>query len=164
MINESRHLLVFGVPKINLKNEIKRKLNNFGDISILELITDEMSSKGLNIFIYFVEKIQFLTSPTFLFQISVELEAFTDCYHVSFVKLEHARRCKKFLDARNFYGGILHISYAPEKETVDDVRLKLKQRISEVKFRIKVNKKRLLKRQQSDEMENDKDNKRLKLN
>lgn len=73
----------------------------------------------------------------------VKLEQFTDCYHGVFKKLEHARKCKKFLDARNFYGGVLHISYAPEFETIDDIRQKFRQRISEVKFRSRINKRKM---------------------
>lgn len=69
----------------------------------------------------------------------VQLEQFTDCCHVVFDKLEDARKAKRFLDAKNFYGGILHISYAPERESIDELRAKLYQRVHEVKFRNKVN-------------------------
>lgn len=64
---------------------------------------------------------------------------FTDVYHVKFHKLEHARRAKRFLDATEFYGGILHISYAPEYESLDELRRKLTQRRNEVYQRINVN-------------------------
>lgn len=73
------------------------------------------------------------------FPIIDEIEPFTDCYKISFDKLEHARRAKKFLDAKNFYGGILHVSYAPEYETVDELRQKLTQRRKEVAYRIRLN-------------------------
>ena len=56
---------------------------------------------------------------------------------MEFVKLHEARRAKKQLDAKKFYGGILHISYATENESVADVRNKLLQRQKEVKFRLK---------------------------
>lgn len=86
---------------------------------------------------------------------------FTDCYHIVFQKLHVARKAKKNLDARSFYGGnhrykctnvifvwinvfwyllgILHISYAPEYESTNDVKDKLQQRISEVNYRIRIN-------------------------
>jgi RNA-binding protein 48 len=67
------------------------------------------------------------------------IEQFTDVYHIEFKKLEHARRAKKFLDAKNFYGGLLHISYAPEYESINDLREKLKKRKTEVLFRLKLN-------------------------
>lgn len=71
----------------------------------------------------------------------VEVEQFTDVYHAKFRKIEHARRAKKFFDARNFYGGIIHISYAPEFEANDDIRRKFSQRKKEVQYRLKVNSK-----------------------
>jgi len=77
---------------------------------------------------------------------SVELEAFTDCFHVCFEKLERARKAKKIIDKKNFYGGILHVSYAPEHETLDELRQKLQQRRKEVDYRIKINQKNTLKK------------------
>ncbi|EAU77365.3 AGAP003741-PA [Anopheles gambiae str. PEST] len=97
--NESRHLLIFGVPQINLLRELRQELVRFGAL---------------------------LPEP------------FTDVFHACFVKLEKARQAKKLLDARNFYGGILHLSYAPELESVEEVRAKLNQRRSEVRFRAKL--------------------------
>ena len=38
------------------------------------------------------------------------------------------RYAKKKLDMRSFYGGMLHVCYAPEYETVDDTRQKLIER------------------------------------
>lgn len=56
---------------------------------------------------------------------------------MKYKKLQEARRAKKQLDAKSFYGGILHVSYATENESVGDVRSKLLQRQKEVKFRLK---------------------------
>lgn len=39
--NESKHLFIFGVPKINLQNELKRKLTNFGEHT-LKCVTNEI--------------------------------------------------------------------------------------------------------------------------
>lgn len=39
------------------------------------------------------------------------------------------------------FSGILHISYAPEYESIDDIRKKFDQRRDEVKHRINLNKK-----------------------
>lgn len=71
------------------------------------------------------------------FSIILELELFTDVFSVEFVKLHEARKAKKQLDAKSFYGGTLHISYALENESVADCRSKLLQRQKEVKFRLK---------------------------
>lgn len=41
------------------------------------------------------------------------------------------------LDTKNFYGGVLHISYASELETLDETRRKLLQRRKDVTYRLK---------------------------
>ncbi|XP_053690560.1 RNA-binding protein 48 [Sabethes cyaneus] len=114
--NESRHLLVFGVPQINLLRELKAEFRRHGTVQCVINITDSIKASG-----------------------SLQVEAFTDVFHVKFEKLEKARQAKKALDARNFYGGILHISYAPEKESLQELQEKLSQRRKEVNFRIQKN-------------------------
>lgn len=69
----------------------------------------------------------------------MELEAFTDVFAAKFERLEVARRAKRMLDARQFYGGILHISYAPERESLQELREKMLQRRQEVALRIRRN-------------------------
>lgn len=49
------------------------------------------------------------------------------------------RIAKRFLDGKNFFGGILHVFYAPELETIAETRQKLHQRNREVAIRIKRN-------------------------
>uniref|UniRef100_A0A182TY14 RNA-binding protein 48 n=1 Tax=Anopheles melas TaxID=34690 RepID=A0A182TY14_9DIPT len=107
--NESRHLLIFGVPQINLLRELRQELVRFGAVESISNITDswQREHEGSD---------------------ELQPEPFTDVFHACFVKLEKARQAKKLLDARNFYGGILHLSYAPERESVDEVRAKLNQR------------------------------------
>lgn len=56
------------------------------------------------------------------------------------------RFAKKQIDTKNFFGGILHVCYAPELETIEQTRIKLQTRISEVmkhinKFGLNNNKK-----------------------
>lgn len=111
--NESRHLLVFGVPQINLARELKDQLRRHGNIQLVQNVTEDIKASG-----------------------SFDVELFTDVFYVKFEKLDKARRAKKFLDAKNFYGGILHISYAPERETAEDLRQKLEQRKREVAYRL----------------------------
>lgn len=36
------------------------------------------------------------------------------------------------MDTKHFFGGILHVCYAPELETIDQTRAKLQIRIAEV--------------------------------
>ncbi|XP_017069426.1 RNA-binding protein 48 [Drosophila eugracilis] len=114
--SESRHLLIFGVPKINLQADLKTKLQGFGKLQSCICITSEMASK-------------------------MELEAFTDVFAVKFERLEVARRAKRMLDAHQFFGGILHISYAPEREPLEELREKMLQRKHEVHLRIRRNQK-----------------------
>ena len=55
-------------------------------------------------------------------------EPYTDVYWVKFVDIDAARVAKRKLDNRSFFGKNLHISYAPEFESVDETRKKLQQR------------------------------------
>lgn len=41
--NESVHLLVFGVPKINLQNEMKKTFQRFGKTEFVKNVTDEIA-------------------------------------------------------------------------------------------------------------------------
>ncbi|XP_056876897.1 RNA-binding protein 48 [Takifugu flavidus] len=55
-------------------------------------------------------------------------EEFTEVYLVKFQKLTSARAAKRYMDEKSFYGGVLHVCYVPEYETVEDTRLKLQDR------------------------------------
>ena len=48
-----------------------------------------------------------------------------------------ARMCKRKLDDQPFYGGTLHICYAPEYESTEDTRLKLQERRKDVARRLR---------------------------
>lgn len=130
--NESRHLLVFGVAQINLTKELRNEFRRHGSVQLVQNVTESVKATG-----------------------NIEIEAFTDVFHITFEKLEQARRAKRFLDAKNFFGGILHISYAPERETVDELRQKLQQRRKEVNYRIHHNRKQTLKRPKPETLEPD---------
>jgi RNA-binding protein 48 len=52
------------------------------------------------------------------------------------------RFAKRKLDATSFYGGVLHICYAPEMETVEEVKEKLEARKKDVYKRLNPNFKR----------------------
>lgn len=55
---------------------------------------------------------------------------------VQFAEIQDARKAKKFLDATNFYGGVLHISYAPELESTAETRAKMIRRSEDVAKRV----------------------------
>ncbi|XP_073979285.1 RNA-binding protein 48-like [Rhodnius prolixus] len=104
---ESSHLLVFNVPAINLSTELRLLCERLGKLALFEKL-----AKG------------------------IEIEEFTEVFHVNYLKEPSARYAKKFLDNRSFYGGFLHVCYAPEKETLEETRIKLITRRNEIAFRI----------------------------
>lgn len=67
---------------------------------------------------------------------NVETELFTECYHISYERIQSARIAKKLEDNKNYYGGILHVCYAPECETLEETKRKLLQRNKDVLARL----------------------------
>ncbi|XP_077124300.1 RNA-binding protein 48 isoform X2 [Ranitomeya variabilis] len=55
-------------------------------------------------------------------------EQFTEVYLIKFQRLQSARVAKRKLDENSFFGGILHVCYAPEFESVQETREKLQDR------------------------------------
>ncbi|CAG9863455.1 unnamed protein product [Phyllotreta striolata] len=108
---ESQHFYVYGVPSINLRNELRRLCAKYGQVLSISVVSD------------------------------VETEIFTECYHVRYQRIQSARIAKRLLDGRSFYGGILHICYAPECESVQETKLKLAQRKKDVTSRLQTKEK-----------------------
>lgn len=104
--NESNHLLVFNVPSLNLRQETKALFTKFGKL------------------------ISFTVTPKHT------IESFTETYHAVFESIQSARIAKKMLDTKNFYGGSLHVCYAPEFESLNQTRNKILQRQRDVIFRL----------------------------
>ncbi|XP_063392117.1 RNA-binding protein 48 [Cydia fagiglandana] len=105
--SESNHLLIFGVPSLNLRQEAKALFQKFGRLKSFNLAKDYKS------------------------------EQFTETYHAVFEKIQSARIAKRMLDTKNFYGGSLHVTYAPELEDLDETRIKLLQRKHDVLTRLR---------------------------
>ncbi|KAK3532379.1 hypothetical protein QTP86_016710 [Hemibagrus guttatus] len=97
---ESRFLLVQGVPAIGVMTELVQLFALYGVIEEYRVL-DEYPA-----------------------------EQFTEVYLIKFQKLTSARAAKRNTDEKSFYGGILHVCYAPEYETVEDIRKKLQDRRS----------------------------------
>ncbi|KAJ8273321.1 hypothetical protein GJAV_G00100250 [Gymnothorax javanicus] len=95
---ESRFLLVQGVPAIGVMTELVQLCALYGAIEEYRVL-DEYPA-----------------------------EEFTEVYLIKFQKLQSAKVAKRNLDERSFYGGLLHVCYAPENETVEDTRQKLHER------------------------------------
>ncbi|XP_062870202.1 RNA-binding protein 48 [Trichomycterus rosablanca] len=95
---ESCFLLVQGVPAIGVMTELVQLFAIYGVIEEYRIL-DEYPA-----------------------------EQFTEVYLVKFQKLTSARAAKRHTDEKSFYGGILHVCYSPEYETVEDTRKKLQDR------------------------------------
>ncbi|KAF1381545.1 hypothetical protein PFLUV_G00155100 [Perca fluviatilis] len=95
---ESRYLMVQGVPAIGLMTELIQLCALYGAVEEYRPL-DEYPA-----------------------------EEFTEVYLVKFQKLTSARAAKRRMDEKSFYGGVLHVCYVPEYETVEDTRLKLQDR------------------------------------
>ncbi|XP_078497627.1 RNA-binding protein 48-like [Lissotriton helveticus] len=95
---ESRYLMVQGVPAIGVMNELIEHFALFGTIEEYHAL-DEYPA-----------------------------EEFTEVYLIKFHRLHSARVAKRKLDERSFFGGVLHVCYAPEFETVQETREKLQDR------------------------------------
>ncbi|XP_071356377.1 RNA-binding protein 48 [Trachinotus anak] len=95
---ESRYLMVQGVPAIGVMTELIQLCALYGVVEEYRPL-DEYPA-----------------------------EDFTEVYLVKFQKLTSARAAKRHMDEKSFYGGVLHVCYVPEYETVEDTRLKLQDR------------------------------------
>ncbi|XP_076294751.1 RNA-binding protein 48 [Lasioglossum baleicum] len=109
--DESKHVVICGVPKLQLSEEVKKLVEPYGDVKRIHVVPDYPA------------------------------EEFTEAYYLQYARIQSARIAKRFIDGKNFYGGSLHIFYVPEVETVAETKTKLAQRHREVGIRIKRNQK-----------------------
>ncbi|RLU22951.1 hypothetical protein DMN91_005229 [Ooceraea biroi] len=107
--DESQHLLICGVPKLQLGKEVEKLVHPYGAVKVIQLV-DEYPS-----------------------------EEFTETYHVHYEHIQSARIAKRVIDNKNFFGGLLHIFYTPELETLAETEAKLMQRRKDVAVQIKRN-------------------------
>ncbi|XP_008329808.1 RNA-binding protein 48 isoform X2 [Cynoglossus semilaevis] len=95
---ESRYVMVQGVPAIGVMTELVQLCALYGVVEEYRPL-DEYPA-----------------------------EEFTEVYLIKFQKLTSARAAKRNMDEKSFYGGVLHMCYVPEYESVEDTRLKLLDR------------------------------------
>ncbi|XP_056375000.1 RNA-binding protein 48 isoform X2 [Hyla sarda] len=95
---ESRYLLVQGVPAIGVMKELVEQFALYGAVEEYNPL-DEYPA-----------------------------EQFTEVYLIKYQRVQSARVAKRKLDERSFFGGILHVCYAPEFESVQETREKLQDR------------------------------------
>lgn len=94
--DESRYLIVQGVPAVGASEELLQLCALYGRI-VEYRILDEY--------------------PT--------ADQFTDVFWIKYEQIQSARIAKRKLDDRSFFGGVLHVCYAPECESVEETREKL---------------------------------------
>lgn len=95
---ESKYLLIEGVPAVGASKELIELFALYGEVEEYRLLDDYPA------------------------------EQFTEVYWIKYRKIQAARFGKRKLDNRSFFGGQLHVCYAPEYESVDDTREKLNER------------------------------------
>ncbi|EHB18208.1 hypothetical protein GW7_20508 [Heterocephalus glaber] len=95
---ESRYLLIQGVPAVGAMKELVERFALYGTIEEYNAL-DEYPA-----------------------------EDFTEVYLIKFMNLQSSRIAKKKMDEQSFFGGLLHVCYAPEFETVEETRKKLEER------------------------------------
>ncbi len=95
---ESKYLLDTNIPSLNLDSSLVKLFATYGTIE---------EHRPLHEY------------PT---------EQFCDVYLIKFFKIQNARCAKIKLDNYGFFGAILHVCYAPEYESLDDLRDKINER------------------------------------
>nr|XP_006207702.1 RNA-binding protein 48 isoform X1 [Vicugna pacos] len=95
---ESQYLLIQGVPAVGAMKELVERFALYGAIEQYNAL-DEYPA-----------------------------EDFTEVYLIKFQHLQSARIAKRKMDEQSFFGGLLHVCYAPEFETVEETRRKLQER------------------------------------
>lgn len=94
---------------MQLAEEIRKLVYSYGDVKAIQLVPEYPS------------------------------EEFTDTYHIHYAYIQSARIAKRFIDDKNFFGGVLHVFYAPELETLTETRAKLTQRRKDIAIQIRKN-------------------------
>ncbi|XP_057380460.1 RNA-binding protein 48-like [Daphnia carinata] len=107
VMDESKYLLIHRVPAIAVTAELETLCQGYGSIEYLRNVPGYPTDK------------------------------FCEVYQVKFHTIQSARFAKRKMDDKSFYGGILHVCYAPELETLDDTRCKLLYRRQEICHKLK---------------------------
>eukprot|EP00736_Rhodelphis_marinus_P007232 Rmarinus@m.24298 len=96
---ESQYVKISGVPALKLQPELLRLLEGYGEIE---------------------ECVKVDNSP--------ESPEFSETFRVKYSAVGMARYAKQKFSRRTFYGGNLRVSYAPEYETIQETKNKLRYR------------------------------------
>lgn len=96
--DESSYLVLSGVPAIKIQTELERLCLRYGDVGLLQILPNYPQ------------------------------EEFAEAYVVKYNNIKSARFAKNKMDGKSFFGGVLHVCYAPELETIEETRQKLADR------------------------------------
>lgn len=96
---ESRYLVIENVPALGLVENLLKLCSSFGPVQSHRLLDDHASATN-----------------------------YCDVVWIQFATTAAARIAKRTLDDKPFFSNLLRVSYAPEYETVDDLRSKLQER------------------------------------
>ncbi|ESP01556.1 hypothetical protein LOTGIDRAFT_238248 [Lottia gigantea] len=108
---ESCYLLIQGVQAVGAHTDLNTLCSGFGVLKSFQALDDYPS------------------------------EQFTEVYLVQYERIQSARYAKRKMDDMSFFGGVLHVCYAPEFESVQETREKLQDRRRQVAAKIRQNEK-----------------------
>ncbi|BFY97989.1 hypothetical protein BsWGS_01029 [Bradybaena similaris] len=97
--SESSYILIQGVPSVGATQELHKLCSTFGLVDKFSAL-DEYPTE----------------------------DKYSEVYLVRYKKIQSARFAKRKLDDHSFFGGALHVCYAPEYESVIETREKLQER------------------------------------
>lgn len=107
---ESRYLVIENVPALGLVENLLKLCSSFGPVQSHRLLDDHANATN-----------------------------YCDVVWIQFATTAAARIAKRTLDDKPFFSNLLRVSYAPEYETVDDLRSKLQERRYSVTQRVSHN-------------------------
>ncbi|KAH3755924.1 RNA-binding protein 48 [Pelomyxa schiedti] len=99
ILHESRYVMVSNVPAVGARGDLLSLFALHGPILEYRLLDDYKTA-----------------------------DQFTDVYWIKYSSVEEAHNAKRDLDDYEFYGTLLHVTYAPEFESVEETKQKLDSR------------------------------------
>ncbi|KAL5007487.1 hypothetical protein ScPMuIL_016293 [Solemya velum] len=104
---ESQYLLIQGVPAVGATDELVKLCALYGPVQEYRALDDYPAEK------------------------------FSEVYLIKYQRIQSARFAKRQLDDQSFFGGVLHVCYAPEYESVQETREKIHERMRTVAIKIR---------------------------
>jgi len=106
--DESRHLIIKGIPAIGVAPEFIDRCCQYGQVDSHHVVAEADETQ----------------------------EPFTETIQITFSNIQEARYARRKLKQTTFYGGSLQVAYAPQNESMDDTLCKLILRRGDVLKRL----------------------------